>query len=180
MDDSRVPWNKIVTVEDVDPSLLSSFSCGDEQMDSWFLTKALSWCYLGLCQVYIAVGDDGILGFFSLSPTSIQPAELSRSQRHGKNSMEHPGILLGRIAVRADVQRTGLRVGSLLLEEAVRRSHAISDLVGGRFIILDAKTSELADWYSRHGFQALNDSRLRMILPMKNVPSLLAEWAKLR
>lgn len=42
MDDSRVPWNKIVTVEDVDPSLLSSFSCGDEQMDSWFLTKALS------------------------------------------------------------------------------------------------------------------------------------------
>lgn len=88
--------------------------------------------------------------------------------------------MLGRIAVRADVQRTGLRVGSLLLEEAVRRSQAISDLVGGGFIILDAKTSELADWYSRHGFQALKDNRLRMILPMKNVPSLLAEWAKLR
>lgn len=105
MGDARVPWNKIVTVEDIDPSLLDSFSCGNEQMDNWFLTKALSWCYLGFCQVYIALGSDGVVGFFSLSPTSVRPVELTRSQRHGKNSMEHPGILLGRIAVREDIQK---------------------------------------------------------------------------
>ena len=121
MGDARVPWNKIVTVEDIDPSLLDSFSCGNEQMDNWFLTKALSWCYLGFCQVYIALGSDGVVGFFSLSPTSVRPVELTRSQRHGKNSMEHPGILLGRIAVREDIQKSGQRAGSLLLDEAIRR-----------------------------------------------------------
>lgn len=48
-------------------------------------------------------------------------------------------------------------------------------LLGGRFILLDAKTPELAKWYSRHGFLALKDSECRMILPMKDVPSLLGE-----
>ena len=175
MGDARVPWNKIVTVEDIDPSLLDSFSCGNEQMDNWFLTKALSWCYLGFCQVYIALGQDGIVGFFSLSPTSVRPVELTRSQRHGKNSMEHPGILLGRIAVREDVQKSGQRAGSLLLDEAIRRAFSIGKHIGGRFILLDAKTPELAKWYSRHGFLALKDSECRMILPMKDVPSLLGE-----
>ena len=129
MGDARVSWNKIVTVEDIDPSLLDSFSCGNEQMDNWFLTKALSWCYLGFCQVYIALGSDGVVGFFSLSPTSVRPVELTRSQRHGKNSMEHPGILLGRIAVREDIQKSGQRAGSLLLDEAIRRAFSIGTLI---------------------------------------------------
>ncbi len=126
MVDVKVPWNRIVTVEDIDPSLMDSFSCGNEQMDSWFLTKALSWCYLGFCQVYIALGSDGIVGFFSLSPTSVRPVELTRSQRHGKNSMEHPGILLGRIAVREDIQKSSYSAG-LPLGRIFRRAASVPD-----------------------------------------------------
>ena len=37
------------------------------------------------------------------------------------------------------------------------------------------KLTVLAKWYSRHGFLALKDSERRMILPMKDVPSLLGE-----
>ena len=143
MGDARVPWNKIVTVEDIDPSLLDSFSCGNEQMDNWFLTKALSWCYLGFCQVYIALGQDGIVGFFSLSPTSVRPVELTRSQRHGKNSMEHPGILLGRIAVREDVQKSGQRAGSLLLDEQFAGRFLSDKLIGAGSFSMDAR---LPNW----------------------------------
>ena len=116
------PWDRIVPIEAVDPALVPSFSCGDEPMDTWFLSKAANWCYLGLCQVYAAVDDLGIVGFFSLSPTSIAPRSLTASLRHGKNAMEHPGILLGRIAVRLDLQRTSQRVGTSLLHHAVKRS----------------------------------------------------------
>lgn len=167
------PWEKIVPVEEIDPALIASFSCGDERMDNWFLTKALNWCYLGFCQVYIAVADDGIIGFFSLSPTSLAPQSLSRSQRHGKTSLEHPGILLGRIAVRSDLQKSGAHAGTLLLHQAIKRAYEIHNAIGGRFIVLDAKTSELAGWYARNGFIPLKDNKLRMILPMKNVSALI-------
>ena len=161
------PWKRIVTVDDVEEALISSFTCGDEAMDGWFLNKALSWCYLGFCQVYIALDDEGVVGFFSLSPTQIEPMALSGRMRKGKNSMEHPGLLLGRIAVREGLQGTGAHVGSLLLEHAVCRAVAISKAVGGRFIVLDAKNDGLCEWYSRHGFRSLRDNKLRMIMPMR-------------
>ncbi len=166
------PWNRIVTVDDVDESLVSSFTCGNEAMDNWFLNKALSWCYLGFCQVYIALDEEGIVGFFSLSPTQLEPRSLSGSMRKGKNSMSHPGLLLGRIAVRKGLQGTEAHVGSLLLEHAIYRAVAISQTVGGRFIVLDAKNEELCEWYSRHGFRSLRDSELRMIMPMKDARAM--------
>lgn len=142
-------------------------------MDTWFLSKAANWCYLGLCQVYAAVDDLGIVGFFSLSPTSIAPRSLTASLRHGKNAMEHPGILLGRIAVRLDLQRTSQKVGTSLLHHAVKRSVDIADMVGGRFVVLDAKNEGLASWYARHEFRPLKDNPLRMVLPMKDAHALV-------
>ena len=44
---------------------------------------------------------------------------------------------------------------------------------GDERIVLDAKTSELADWYARNGFIPLKDNKLRMILPMKSVSALI-------
>ena len=72
------PWDKIVAVEQIEETLVSGFSCGDEAMDDWFLNKALNWCYLGFCQVHVAVDESGVVGFFSLSPSQIEPASLSR------------------------------------------------------------------------------------------------------
>lgn len=161
------PWSRIVAAEQIDEALVADFSCGDDTMDDWFLSKALSWCYLGFCQVYVAVDDSGVVGFFSLSPTQIEPLSLTRKMRDGKSRMGHPGILLGRIAVRSDLQRSSSRVGSLLLEHAIYKACEASRMIGGRFIVLDAKTDELRDWYARMDFLPLKDAPLRMILPMK-------------
>ena len=77
------PWKRIVAVDDVEEALISSFTCGDEAMDGWFLNRALSWCYLGFCQVYIALDDEGVVGFLSLSPTQIEPMAV-RQNAQGK------------------------------------------------------------------------------------------------
>lgn len=167
------PWDKIVAVEQIEETLVSDFSCGDEAMDDWFLNKALNWCYLGFCQVHVAVDESGVVGFFSLSPTQIEPASLSRKMRDGKARMGHPGLLLGRIAVRGDLQRSARRVGSILLEHAIYKAHEVSKVIGGRFIILDAKTDELCEWYRKMGFRSLNDNARRMVLPMKDAALLV-------
>lgn len=56
-------WNRIVSVEEVDHALIKQFRCGDERMDSWFLSRASIWSYLGPCQVYVALDDSEIVGF---------------------------------------------------------------------------------------------------------------------
>lgn len=167
------PWSRIVAAEEMDEALVSGFSCGDDAMDDWFLSKALSWCYLGFCQVHVAVDESGVVGFFSLSPTQIEPAALSRKMRNGKNGMGHPGILLGRIAVRSDMQRSSQRVGSLLLEHAIYKACEVSRTIGGRFIVLDAKTDELCTWYATMGFKSLRDCARRMVLPMKDAAAMI-------
>ena len=174
----RWPWSRIVTAEEIDETLVSGFSCGDDTMDDWFLSKALNWCYLGFCQVHVAIDDSGIVGFFSLSPTQIEPASLSRKMRGGKNRMGHPGLLLGRIAVRSDLQRSTQRVGSLLLEHAIYKAHEVSKVIAGRFIVLDAKTDELCEWYGSMGFRSLKDSARRMVLPMKEAAAMVERFGE--
>lgn len=167
------PWSKIVAVEEIDEALVSGFSCGNDAMDDWFLSKALNWCYLGFCQVHVAVDEGGVVGFFSLSLTQIEPVSLSRKLRDGKTRIGHPGLLLGRIAVRSDLQRSSLRVGTLLLEHAIYKAYEVSKIIGGRFIVLDAKTDELCAWYGKHGFKSLKDSERRMVLPMKDAAAMV-------
>ena len=95
-------------------------------MDNWFLTKALSWCYLGFCQVYIALGSDGVVGFFSLSPTSVQTggdrAEANGTERTPWSTREScsAGLPLGGI-----FRRAVSAPDQLLLDEAIRRAFSI-------------------------------------------------------
>ncbi|HJG30229.1 MAG TPA: hypothetical protein K8U80_02405 [Collinsella ihuae] len=168
-------WNRIVPVEEVDHALIEQFRCGDERMYSWFLSRASMWSYLGFCQVYVALDNSGIVGFFSLSPTSISPKSLTSSMRKGKNGIEHPGLPLGRIAVRESLQKSDARVGTALLNHAIKRALDISKTIGGRFVVLDAKNDELPRWYARHGFRALKGNDLRLVLPMKTANKIVSD-----
>lgn len=100
---------------------------------------------------------------------------MTNGMRKGKNALAHLGLLLGRIAVRTDLQGSEARVGTLLLEHAIYRACEISKMVGGRFIVLDAKNEGLCAWYARHGFRSLRDSKLRMVLPIKDAHAMIAE-----
>lgn len=73
---------------------------------------------------------------------------------------------MGRIAVRSDLQRSSRRVGPLLLEHAIYKACEASEIIAGRFIVLDAKTDELCKWYLKMGFRPLKDNVRRMILPI--------------
>lgn len=44
------PWSRIVAAGQIDEALAAGFSCGDDTMDDWFLSKVLSWCYLGFAR----------------------------------------------------------------------------------------------------------------------------------
>lgn len=169
------PWDRIVPISGIDQESAEFFSCGDSVMDGWFLDKARTWARSGFCQVYVALAEDEIVGFFSLSPTQLEPSSLAKKMRGGKNSMGHPALLLGRIAVRRDLQGHPEHVGSTLLEHAIRRACESADMVGGRFIVLDSKTDALCDWYARFGFVSLPGNHRRMVLPMKDARQRVAQ-----
>lgn len=62
-----------------------------------------------------------------------------------------------------------------MLNHAIKRALDISKMIGGRFVVLDAKSDELAEWYARHGFRALKRNDLRLVLPMKTANKIVSD-----
>jgi len=63
----------------------------------------------------------------------------------------------------------GKGLGSLLLADVLDRCLTVADIVGGRFIVLDALNEKAALLYARVGFAALPAQQGRMVISMAKV-----------
>ena len=84
-----------------------------------------------------------------------------------------PVYLIGRLAVRTDLQGRGL--GARLVREALVFVRELSRVGGGRLAIIDAKTEELAAWYEHLGFTRLKGNSLRLAMKMGRIEQVLDE-----
>ncbi|WP_161990600.1 hypothetical protein [Candidatus Methylobacter oryzae] len=77
-------------------------------------------------------------------------------------------ITLARLAVSLDEQKKGH--GERLLLDAVAKAKIASKLIGGSFLFIDAKNTELAAFYARYGVVALPDDPLILCIPITDIP----------
>lgn len=82
-----------------------------------------------------------------------------------------PAILLGRLAIHEEIEGRGL--GSILLVEALRRCHELSQKIGATGVIVDAIDEKALAWYQRFGFIQFPESRNRLFLPMHTIVELV-------
>jgi hypothetical protein len=68
-----------------------------------------------------------------------------------------------------DLSVRGKGLGPLLLADVFRRCIAAADIVGGRFIVLDALDENAERLYASMGFQALPSQPRRMVISMEKV-----------
>lgn len=167
-----VAWDRIAPLREVDPMLVESFSCGETEMDDWFVHKSIQWGELGRCGTHVALGGGRIVGFFSLAAVELRAMDMPKKERHGKSRINFPAILLGQIAVSRDFRGKG-GVGGSLLHHAMRKAFDASCDVGGSFMVLDPLNDGLAGWYGRFGFKEIPGGSGRMFLPMKTVRSIV-------
>lgn len=85
--------------------------------------------------------------------------------------MSFPVFRLGRLAVDLSVQGFGL--GGQLLLSAGRRTIQVASQASGVALLIDAKNTRVAEWYTRFGAVPLLDTPLSLLLPLKTIYAVL-------
>lgn len=145
----------------------ASFDFGDADLDTYLKRYARQNHDSGGAKCFLAVPTDEptrILGFYTLSPASLDYARTPALAKRGLGRYDVPVFRLGRLAVDRTTQGRGLG-GSLLLRAAARCIRVAQE-VGGVALLIDAKNDHAAKWYEGYGALRLADAPLSLVLPL--------------
>jgi len=144
----------------------NAFDCGDENLDVYLKRYARQNHERGGAKCFVAAplgAPTRILGFYTLSPASLEFARVPAVVTRGLGRYEVPVYRLGRLAVDRSVQRRGL--GGRLLLRAAERCMAVAEEAGGVALLIDAKNEDAARWYELYDAVRLLDAPLSLVLP---------------
>ena len=148
------------------------FDCGSQELNTYLERYARQNHESGGAKTFVAVlpaEPAHILGYYSISPGSIEFARVPSGLTRKLGRYEVPVFRLARLAVSHSLQGRGL--GGELLLAAGTRSLAVAAEIGGVGLAIDAKDARAARWYERFGAMRLLDDPLKLILPL----TLIAE-----
>lgn len=157
-----------------------SFDCGLAELNEFLRRHARQNHEKGAAKTFVAAPvDDGrrVLGFYSLSPASIDYAHTPALLKRGLARYDVPVFRLGRLAVDRAVQGQGL--GGQLLLAAGRRCLLAAAEVGGIALLIDAKNERVSGWYETYGALPLLDAPLSLLLPLATVEAALKAAGRL-
>lgn len=158
----------------------AAFDGGEAELNDFLRHHARQSHEKGGAKTFVAtpIGDDKcVLGFYSLSPASIDYAHTPALVKKGLARYDVPVFRLGRLAVDKTVQGHGL--GGQLLLVAGRRCIMAATEIGGVALLIDAKNEHVAAWYKAYGALPLLDAPESLLLPLSTVEAALKEAGKL-
>jgi GNAT superfamily N-acetyltransferase len=150
---------------------LDTFDCGAEPLNTYLKRFALGNQSAGAANTYVAMLDDRVIGYYSLSAASVQYAEAPERLRKGMARHPIPVMLLARLAV--DRTWQGRRLGAALLLDSLRRTLAAADILGIRAVMVHAKDEAAQRFYEHFDFDPSPIEPLQMFLLLKEVTRLL-------
>jgi GNAT superfamily N-acetyltransferase len=156
-----------------------AFDCGEAALNDFLRRYARKNHELGGAKIFLAIDDadnESILGFYSLSPASIEYARTPEIARRGLARYDVPAFRLARLAVDRGGQGQGL--GGQLLLAAGRRCLLVSAEVGGVALLIDAKNERVAAWYARYGAVPMRDAPVSLVLPLRTIEAALRAAGK--
>lgn len=154
----------------------SDFDCGDEDLNVFIRQHARKSHEKGGSKTFCAISNstpNHILGFYSLSPASIEYAKAPEIVKRGLARYDVPLFRLGRLAVDKNFQGQGL--GGQLLIAAGRRCFLASQSVGGVGLLIDAKNIAVKLWHASYGSISLKDEELSLLMPMTTIEEALRQ-----
>ncbi|MEZ4868846.1 MAG: GNAT family N-acetyltransferase [Caldilineaceae bacterium] len=151
------------------------FSCGNRALDEYLQRQARQDMQRNLAQVYVLLAADQktIQGYYTLSNSSLQLAELpealrSRLPRYPKI----PVTLLGRLAV--DHQYQGQGMGRLLLVDALHRSARQATEIASMAVVVDAIDEAAVRFYQKYNFLSLPQTPRTLFIEMAAILKLFS------
>jgi GNAT superfamily N-acetyltransferase len=144
-----------------------------EALDRYLRQQASQDVRSGVAAVFVLTpGDGAIAGYYTLSASTINLAEISPSL--AKKLPRYPVVpttMLGRLAVHQNLR--GQRIGEALLFDAFKRAHLTIGNVASWSMIVDAKDDSAQKFYERYKFLPLLNQDSRLYLPMSEIKALL-------
>ena len=156
-----------------------AFDCGEEALNEFLRRHARKSHDLGGAKTFLAIDDEDnktILGFYSLSPASVEYARTPEIVKRGLARHGIPGFRLARLAVDRKLQRQG--IGGQLLLAAGRRCLRAAAEVGGVVLVIDAKNDRVAKWYASYGAVPLRAAPLSLLIPLATIEAALKKAGK--
>ena len=151
-----------------------AFDCGEPALNEFLRQYARKSHEAGGAKTFLAINAADrktVLGYYSLSPASIEYARTPEIIRRRLARHDVPVFRLARLAV--DLKTQGCGLGGQLLLSAGRRCLLAAAAVGGVAMLIDAKNERAAAWYSRFGALPLLDAPLSLVLPLSTVQAAL-------
>lgn len=140
----------------------AGFHSGHATLDEWLRRHALRSQHQDVTRTYVwtATGDLEVVAYYSIQPTQVTAADVSRGVAGGHSIV--PGYLLARLALDRRLQGRGL--GRQLLRNALETCVNAAATGAGRVIVVDAIDEAARDFYVRHGFSNTKTDSHRLVM----------------
>jgi ribosomal protein S18 acetylase RimI-like enzyme len=146
---------------------VASFDCGNEQLTGWLIRHALASQRADLARTYLALEDEQVIGYVTLTTGSVRHDEAPKRYARGMPAYPVPTVLIARLAV--DRHHRGRQLGSRLLAEALRLAVTASDAAAARLVVVDAIDERAAAFYRKQGFIDVPENPLRLYRKIADV-----------
>ena len=150
----------------------AAFVCGVRPLDDWFRTRATQDQRRHVAQVFVAVDEHGVVGFYSLSMFTLALDSLPEGLARKLPKYDAiPAALIGRLGRHERAKGSG--VGDLLVADAVMRVLSAAESVAAYAIVVDAKDERGRRFYESHGFIPLPSRPNRLFLLIETAAAAL-------
>ena len=144
------------------------FNSGSAPLDRYFREVVTQDVRNNLAKCFVALSDDRIAGFYTLSAGSIVLADLPEDKKKRLRYEAIPAVRIGRLAVDLEFRKKGL--GGDLLANALTRILELP--IGVYALTVDAKDESAKAFYLHHGFAEMPDKPAALFLPLATAATL--------
>lgn len=150
---------------------LESFDCGQGDLNRFLIRHALQRQQAGGSATYVALVEQEVVGFHSLTYAQVEYADAPERLTKGLARHPVPIMLLARLAVSVAWQRK--RLGEGLLRDAMLRTLQAAEIAGLRAFIAHAKDDNARAFYERFDFTSSPTDPYHMHILLKDVRAQL-------
>lgn len=146
--------------------LLNDFECGEHTLDDWLKRRAMSNQLSGASRTFVVVDESGrVWGYYVMAAGAISH-QLATSAIRRNMPDPVPVMVLGRLAV--DRRAQGIKLGTAMLQDAVKRALVVSQNTGVRALLVHALNDRAKQFYEHYGFQESPQHTMTLMLRLNS------------
>lgn len=155
---------------------LGAFQCRSVEQSEWLRRYARQSAGTGTTRVLVVTRADSnvVVAYYGWCMASVALADVPARVRKGAGRYPQPVALLARLGV--DTRHEGHGLGAGMLRDVIARTHALSEQIGCRALLIHAETTQARDFYLHlvPEFEASPSDEFHLLLLMKDIRRTLA------